>query len=395
MIRDLLRIRTINKNRTLFLIIFTVLISNSVDANALLKNIRISTESLETRLVIDVSQTINYKVFTLNRPNRVVIDLYQTEISPQLKSDREKGLIKKVRIAKNNRNRSRLVIETDDIVFYKVEKIAIGSNPNFRIIIDLKRSYDGSRRLTAASVNKTNLIVAIDPGHGGKDPGARGSKVIEKDLVLKIAIRLKKLIDSEKGMTAFLTRSDDSFPCPGKAKNCSQRESLNERIRRAKEGNAHILISIHADAFSDPSVRGATMYALPDSKKIPKGSNYKVMYHPKSRVKVKLNKGVSNRSFSRLKPSQVDAYDQSIDLGNFILQEMKKDVRVRKLTSREAPFAVLKSTQVASVLIETSYLSNKKDEAFLINIKNQDKIAKAIVRGIKSYSSNIKRELSK
>ncbi len=71
--------------------------------------------------MIDVSQTINYKVFTLNRPNRVVIDLYQTEISSQLKTDREKGLIKKVRIAKNNRNRSRLVIETDDIVFYKVE----------------------------------------------------------------------------------------------------------------------------------------------------------------------------------------------------------------------------------------------------------------------------------
>ena len=163
----------------------------------MIKNIRISTESLETRLVIDVSQTINYKVFTLNRPNRVVIDLYQTEISPQLKSDREKGLIKKVRIAKNNRNRSRLVIETDDIVFYKVEKIAIGSNPNFRIIFDLKRSYDGSRRLTAASVNKPDLVVAIDPGHGGKDPGARGGKVIEKDLVLKIAIRLKKLIDSE------------------------------------------------------------------------------------------------------------------------------------------------------------------------------------------------------
>ena len=218
---------------------------------------------------------------------------------------------------------------------------------------------------------------------------------LEKDLVLKIAKRLKKLIDSEKGMSAFLTRSDDSFPCPGKAKNCSQRESLNERIRRAKEGNAHVLISIHADAFSDPSVRGATLYALPDSKKIPKGSNYKVMYHPKSKVKVKLNKGVSSRSFSRLRSSQVDAYDQSIDLGNFILQEMKRDVRVRKLSSREAPFAVLKSTQVASVLIETSYLSNKKDEAFLVNIKNQDKIAKAIVRGIKAYSSNIKRELSK
>ena len=84
-----------------------------------------------------------------------------------------------------------------------------------------------------------------------------------------------------------------------------------------------------------------------------------------------------------------------MDLGNFILEEMKKDIRVRKLTSREAPFAVLKSTQVASVLIETSYLSNKKDEAFLVNIKNQDKIAKAIVRGLKSYSLNTKKELSR
>ena len=390
-----MRISIINKYRTIFIIAFVLLISNSLSAEALLKSIRVSTESLETRLVIDVSQSIKYKVFTLNRPNRVVVDLYQADISSKLKQDKEKGLIKKIRIAKNNRNRSRLVIETTDIVLYKVEKIAKGSNPNFRIIIDLKRSYDGSRKLTAASVNRTNLVVAIDPGHGGKDPGAIGSKVIEKDLVLKIAKRLKKLIDSEKGMTAFLTRSDDSFPCPGKRIKCSQRESLNERISRAKEGNAHLMVSIHADAFSDPNIRGATLYALPDSKKITKGSDYKVMYRPKSRVKVKLNKGVSNRSLSRLKPSQVDAYDQSIDIGNYILKEMRKDVRLRKLTSREASFAVLKSTQIASVLIETSYLSNKDDEAFLINTKNQDKIAKAIVRGIKSYSLNIKKELSK
>jgi len=390
-----LRISIISKYRTIFIIAFVLLISNSVSAEALLKNIRVSTESLETRLVIDVSQAIKYKVFTLNRPNRVVVDLYQADISSKLKQDKEKGLIKKIRIAKNNRNRSRLVIETTDIVLYKVEEISKGSNPNFRIIIDLKRSYDGSRKLTAASVNKANLVIAIDPGHGGKDPGAIGSKVIEKDLVLKIAKRLKQLIDSEKGMTAFLTRSDDSFPCPGKRKNCSQRESLNERISRAKEGNAHLMVSIHADAFSDPNIRGATLYALPDSKKIPKGSNYKVMYRPKSRVKVKLSKGFSNRSLSRLKPSQVDAYDQSIDVGNYILKEMRKDVRLRKLTSREASFVVLKSTQIASVLIETSYLSNKDDELFLINTKNQDKIAKAIVRGIKSYASNTKRELSK
>ena len=119
-----MRISIINKYRTIFIIAFVLLISNSLSAEALLKSIRVSTESLETRLVIDVSQSIKYKVFTLNRPNRVVVDLYHADISSKLKQDKEKGLIKKIRIAKNNRNRSRLVIETTDIVLYKVEKIA-------------------------------------------------------------------------------------------------------------------------------------------------------------------------------------------------------------------------------------------------------------------------------
>ena len=369
-------------------------LANTADAKALLENIRISNQSLETRMVLDLTESVNYKIFTLNRPNRIVIDLYKTDLSPDIKSARESGLIEKIRIAKNSRAKTRVVIETAEIVFYKVEKIAKGSNKNFRIVVDLKKGYEGSRKLVASSVNRKELIVAIDPGHGGKDPGARGSKVIEKDLVLKISKRLKKLIDAEKNMKAFLTRTDDSFPCPGGKKNCAQLESLNERISRAKKGKADLLISIHADAFTDPSVRGATLYALPDSRKVSKGSAYKIMYRPKTKTNIKLKSGISKRSIATLKTSQVDTHDQSIEIGSHILNAMKKDVRLRKLSPREAAFAVLKSTEIASVLIETSYLSNKNDEAFLVNPKNQDKISKAIVRGIKSYSSDAKQQLS-
>jgi len=373
-----------------------MLLANTADAKALLENIRISKQTLETRLVFDLTESVNYKVFTLNRPNRLVIDLYNAEISSSLKSSYgSKGLIKQIRLAKNSRNKSRIVIETTEIIFYKVEKIPKGSNKNFRVVVDLKKGYEGSRKLLASAVNRNEFIVAIDPGHGGKDPGTKGSRVVEKDLVLKISKRLKKLIDSEKNMRAFLIRTDDSFPCPGGKKNCAQLESLNERISRAKKGKADFLISIHADAFTDPSIRGATLYALSDSRKVPKGSTYKIMYRPKTKTNIKLKSGISKRSISTLKTSQVDTYDQSIEIGRHILNAMNKDVRLRKLTPREAAFAVLKSTEIASVLLEASYLSNKNDEAFLVNPQNQDKIAKAIVRGIKSYSSEAKQQLLK
>ena len=376
-----------------------MLLANTADAKALLENIRISKQTLETRLVFDLTESVNYKVFTLNRPNRLVIDLYNAEISSSLKSSYgSKGLIKQIRLARNSRTKSRIVIETTEIVFYKVGKIPKGSNKNFRVVVDLKKGYEGSKKLLASAVNRNEFIVAIDPGHGGKDPGTKGSRVVEKDLVLKISKRLKKLIDSEKNMRAFLIRTDDSFPCPGGKKNCAQLESLNERISRAKKGKADFLISIHADALevhTDPSIRGATLYTLPDSRKVSKGSTYKIMYRPKTKTNIKLKSGISKRSISTLKTSQVDTYDQSIEIGRHILNAMNKDVRLRKLTPREAPFAVLKSTEIASVLLETSYLSNKNDQAFLVNPQNQDKIAKAIVRGIKSYSSDAKQQLSK
>ena len=203
----------------------------------------------------------------------------------------------------------------------------------------------------------------------------------EKDLVLKIAKRLKSLIDNEKDMRAILIRDDDSFPCPQKRSNCSQIESLNERVLRAKNAKAHLFISIHADSFKDSKVRGATLYALSDSRKIAKGSDYKMMYQPKSKKNIALKSGVSKRLINKIKADQVQAYDQSKVIGQAILSELKKDVRMRK--------------KIPSVLIETSYLSNPSDEKFLINPINQNKIAAGILRGIKLYNANSKKEILK
>ena len=386
-------------NKPTSILIIAIMIfsfANAAESKSVLKDVRISQSDNETRLVLDLTEKVKYKLFTLNRPDRIVIDLYETNLQKGLKTKIKKsGLINEIRIARNNSRRIRMVIETSEILFYQLSAIPKNPNPNHRLVIDLKRAFEGSQKLAASSVNRKKFVVAIDPGHGGKDPGAQGSQVIEKELVLKISKKLKKLIDQEKTMSAFLIRENDSFPCPGNRSNCRQQESLSERITRAKKGGADLLISIHADAFSDRSVRGATLYALSDSRKIRRGSDYKVMYRPKTKNNMKLKSSSSKKSLSRITGDDIDAQDQSIEIGKHILKEMRKDVRIRKKTPREAEFAVLKSTSIASVLIETSYLSNKDDEKFLINPRNQDKIVEAIVRGLKSYSASTRKELGK
>ncbi|HAH67277.1 MAG: hypothetical protein CMD86_01970 [Gammaproteobacteria bacterium] len=386
-------------NKPTSILIIAIMIfsfANAAESKSVLKDVRISQSDNETRLVLDLTEKVKYKLFTLNRPDRIVIDLYETDLQKGLKTKIKKsGLINEIRIARNNSRRIRMVIETSEILFYQLSAIPKNPNPNHRLVIDLKKAFEGSQKLAASSVNSKKFVVAIDPGHGGKDPGAQGSQVIEKELVLKISKKLKKLIDQEKTMSAFLIRDNDSFPCPGNRSNCRQQESLSERITRAKKGGADLLISIHADAFSDRSVRGATLYALSDSRKIRRGSDYKVMYRPKTKNNMKLKPSSSKKSLSRITGDDIDAQDQSIEIGKHILKEIRKDVRIRKKTPREAEFAVLKSTSIASVLIETSYLSNKDDEKFLINPRNQDKIVEAIVRGLKSYSSSTRKELGK
>ena len=375
------------KTFSLFLFLTLVVCTFSkTNAESVLKNIRINAHDGDTRVVLDLSKQTKYKIFTLNRPNRVVIDLYKASKTSKLESTRNgKGLINKVRIAKNSPTKLRVVVENKDVVLYQAMTIPASSEEDFRLVLDVKSMFEGSKKIARTIFNQSEMIIAIDPGHGGKDPGTTGKNVLEKHLVLKIAKRVVNTINAEKSMSAFLTRDGDYFPCPQNKKSCDQRTSLNERLDKAKKAGAVLFISIHADSFRDSKVRGATVYALSDAAKVPKDGEWLAMHNIKrySRAAVQLSRGTN----------EVKAYDQSLVVADAMIKELKKVTRMRKLSVRQAAFVVLKSNEMASILIETSYLSNPGDEKFLINPINQQKIAEAILKGVKNYAAESKKRV--
>ena len=367
-----------------------------VAAQAVLKDMRINAEKDRTRLVLDLSNEVRYKIFTLNNPNRLVVDLFTIRKTNKIKSSTKgKGLIDTIRVAKNTPTKLRVVIETKQIVLYKVNMLKSSQKRDSRLVIDLKGMYEGSQKVAASAINNSKMIIAVDPGHGGKDPGATGKNIKEKDLVLKISKRLANLINAEQDMTAILTRTDDSFPCPRNNRSCGQKISLYERLDIAKKAGAVLFISIHANSFRDRRIRGAEIYALPDSAKFNKDENWKVMHHNKqSKSRINSTGVTSKKQIKNITASEVIAFDQSLQISDNIMQELRKVLRVRK-SSRQAAFIVLGSHDMASVLIETSYLTNPEDEKILINPINQQKIAEAILKGVKKYTRESRRQFAK
>ena len=390
----------INKNTktySLFLLLIFVLFSSKMTAaQTTLKDMRINAEKDKTRLVLDLSNEVRYKILTLNNPNRLVVDLYGARKTNKIKSSTKgNGLIDTIRVAKNTPAKLRVVIETKQVVLYKVNMLKASQKRDSRLVIDLKGMYEGSQKVAASAINNSKMIIAVDPGHGGKDPGATGKKIKEKDLVLKISKRLAHLINAEPDMTAILTRNDDSFPCPNNNRSCGQKTSLNERLEIAEKAGAVLFISIHANSFRDQRIRGAEIYALPDSAKFEKDENWKVMYHKKpSKSRIKLIDVTSGKQIKQVTANEVIAFDQSLQISDNIIQELRKVIRVRK-SSRQAAFIVLGSHDMASVLIETSYLTNPEDEKILINPINQQKIAEAILKGVKKYTRESRRQFAK
>ena len=370
--------------------------SKMVAAQAVLKDMRINAEKDRTRLVLDLSNEVRYKIFTLNNPNRLVVDLFTIRKTNKIKSSTKgKGLIDTIRVAKNTPTKLRVVIETKQIVLYKVNMLKSSKKRDSRLVIDLKGMYEGSQKVAASAINNSKMIIAVDPGHGGKDPGTTGKNIKEKDLVLKISKRLANLINAEQDMTAILTRTDDSFPCPRNNRSCGQKISLNERLEIAKKAGAVLFISIHANSFRDRRIRGAEIYALPDSAKFNKDENWKVMHHNKqSKSRINSTGVTSKKQIKNITASEVIAFDQSLQISDNIMQELRKVLRVRK-SSRQAAFIVLGSHDMASVLIETSYLTNPEDEKILINPINQQKIAEAILKGVKKYTRESRRQFAK
>ncbi len=221
-----------------------------------------------------------------------------------------------------------------------------------------------------------HILVALDPGHGGEDPGAIGrSGTREKDIVLAIARRLKRMIDATPGMKAYLTRDGDYFV------------PLHVRVQKARRVKADLFISIHADAWVKPSARGSSVYALSQNGATSTMARMMAQRENEADLIGGVNLGTHNAQVAKvlLDLSTAAQINDSIRVGSKVLQEIGRINRLHKRQVERAGFAVLKAPDIPSILVETAFISNPTEEKLLRSGKYQDQVATAMLAGIRSY----------
>lgn len=357
---------------------------------AMLQDIRVWAGPEQTRIVFDLDGPVQYTVFTLDNPNRVVIDVRQTRRAPALKGTHDgKGLVKRVRTGIQPGSTTRVVL--DLAASAKPESFTLPPNAGYghRLVVDLipevgpapsqLAETDGALPVPKNTTPTLDpIVIAIDAGHGGEDPGARGPRgTKEKDVALAIARRLARLVNSEPGMKAVLIRDGDYYV------------GLRERTRKARAAQADLFVSIHADAFRNRSARGSSVYVLS-----PRGASSEYARALADRENaadlvggVRLT-GRDERDAFLLSVLQDTSLEASFDVAGRLLGEMKQINTLHKHDVQQAGFMVLKSPDIPSVLVETAFISNRAEEAKLRDSDHQDRIARALMRGIKGYFSN-------
>ena len=368
-----------------FVIALVVLVfSDSAAASiAQVKGVRMWASPESTRLVIDLSKSVDHRLSTLSNPDRVVIDINQARLSkPITNLDYKAGAINDVRSANKKQNKLRLVLDLKHKVHPKSFLLKPNSKYGYRLVIDLEKVSKNTQSNVLKiikSVNtskKRDLIVAIDAGHGGEDPGARGPRgTREKHVVLAIARKLRDMVNKKPGMKAVMIRNGDYYI------------SLRGRTRKARKLNADIFISIHADAFKNPKAHGASVFILSSRG----ASSEAAKWLAKKENEADLVGGVSlddkddMLAKMLLDLSQTATIEASNSVAARVLVGLKKVGDTHKSGVERAGFVVLKSPDIPSLLIETGFISNPKEEKLLRSPRYQRKLAGAILNGMDSY----------
>ncbi len=357
-------------------------ISLAGNSKAALTGIRISqASSNHTRVVFDLSRGIEHNLFTLKNPNRIVVDLDHTRKSKALAVDkRTTSLLNGVRSAIRNTGELRVVFDLKGQVNPRSFVLQPDGNSGHRLVVDL-RSGEGTPTPIVTNQQKRqkqkkDFIIALDPGHGGRDPGAIGKKgTREKDVTLAVAKKLKALINRTAGYRAVLTREGD------------QLIKLRHRVKKARDMQADLFVSLHADSFKNPKVKGASVYAL----SLNGASSEAARWIAEKENKSDLIGGISLDDKDDLIASvlldlsQTATIQDSLELGNDVLKHIGKVSNLNNKHVQQAGFAVLKAPDMPSILIETAFLSNPSEEKKLRNTKHQQKLARAVFSGIKAH----------
>lgn len=354
-----------------------------------LRDVRVWASPDGTRVVFDLSQTVPHTLFTLDNPQRVVIDLPDTQRAAQLAAQLDgKGLIKRVRTGPYNGGALRVVLDLDTAVKAKSFALQPNESYGFRVVVDLASAAPTAAAVAAAAAPAPMLpprpaapaekpiVVAIDAGHGGEDPGARGRHgLLEKTVCLDLARRLATLVSQEHGFRAVLIRDGDYYV------------GLRDRVTKARDANADLFISIHANSFRDPSMRGTAVYVLS-----PKGakSEHAMMLENRENMSdliggVEISDRDDTTAAVLVDIFQTSAMEASHDAGGRLLHSLSRVNVLQKPRVQQAAFVVLKSAAFPSVLVETAFLTNDRDEKMLADPNYQDTLAHSMLDGIKGY----------
>ncbi len=345
-----------------------------------------------TRITLESDAPLSFRHFTLSNPERLVIDVEGISPSETLASlpsmvTPADPFVTNVRSGLNRPGVMRLVFELKTPVKPSVFALSPMGDYGHRLVIDLYSAADAPQSLAQtqpvdkpaqASAPKFNrlMLVAIDAGHGGEDPGARGaSGSLEKHVTLKVARKLKAKIDAEPSMRAYLTRDGDYFI------------PLHERVNKARGVKADLFVSVHADAFIRPEARGSSVFALSENGATSVAARWLAKRENDADLIGGVNIDVKDQYLKRtlIDLSQTATINDSLRLANYVLREIGEVNTLHKNEVEQAGFAVLKAPDIPSILVETAFISNPEEERRLNDDAYQDKLASAILSGIKAY----------
>ena len=354
-----------------------------------IREVRIASTDTGTRVVLELSAPAKHKTFQLDNPGRVVLDLSRATLAAQLPA--AEGAVTAMRSGKLPNNGLRLVFEINSPVTVEASRIAASGGMPERLVLDLSgtgiaKTVSVTPPPPAAPVairpahapldSGRDIVVAVDAGHGGVDPGASGKRgTREKHVVLEIAKALAARINQEPGMKAVLTRDGDYFI------------SLRERNSRARRAKADLFVSIHADSIANPDVSGSSVYVLSDRGASSEAARWLAERENAADLMggVKLDDKDAALANVLLDLSQTASIASSMVAADNVLKALDRIGEVRKPRVQQAGFVVLKSPDIPSMLVETAFISNREDERKLAQPAHRAKLANAIFSGIALY----------
>ena len=372
-----------------------LLVSCIASAEAQVLSSRIWPARDYTRLTLESGSEIKFTLFGVKDPERLVLDLELAELSPALlelnaKVAADDPYVQGLRVAHNRPGVVRLVLDLKAEVKPQVFTLKPIAEYGHRLVLDLYPvvPFDPLAALIEESEKPKALdkskaprvarlaIIVIDAGHGGEDPGATGRHGSrEKNITLTIARRLKTLVDAEPNMRALLTRDGDYYL------------PLHVRVDKARKVKADLFVSIHADAFIRQHARGSSVFALSERRATSEAASWLAKRENEADLVGGVNLDVKDVYLKKtlLDLAQTATIDHSLRLGDLVLRRLGAVNNLHRPRVEQASFAVLKAPDVPSILVETAFISNPQEEKRLNDESYQNRLARALLDGIRDY----------